>query len=172
MTCIVGIADGDNVYIGGDRSMGDDSVLLSTLRPKVVQRGEYLIGYAGSMGIGQLMHYIKLPVVNDTDPMISLRIDVVEEMKSAIESYSAYNENNETDFLIGVRGRLFEINTVDWQVAEYAESAVGSGSSIALGSLYTTRDIYTDNRLRAEIAVNAAIALSPNCIGPVDILSI
>ena len=170
MTCIVGIADGSQVVIGGDRSMGDESVTLSTLRPKVVKIGEYIIGYSGSMGIGQLMHCITIPPPSK-DPFITIRFNVVEEMKKAIESYAAYNENNETDFLIGVRGRLFELNTEDWQVAEYAESAVGSGGQIALGSLHSTKNIYTDNTLRVSLALAAAIDLSPGCLGPVDIVS-
>lgn len=170
MTCIVGIADGNQVTIGGDRSMGDESIVLPTLRPKVVKVGEYIIGYAGSMGVGQLMQCITIPPPGK-DPFTIIRFNIVEEMKKAIESFSSYNDDNETDFLIGVQGRLFELNTQDWQVAEYSESAVGSGGSIALGSLHTTKSIYTDNTLRVAIALDAAINLSPTCVGPVDIVS-
>ena len=35
MTCIVGISDGSNVYIGGERGSSDGTSILPLTRPKV-----------------------------------------------------------------------------------------------------------------------------------------
>jgi hypothetical protein len=170
MTCIAAIADEGIVYMAGDRGMGDDSVILSTNTPKICIRGQYILGFAGSMGIGQLIKYVDLP-----DPGknidITLRLDLVKSLKDAIDAFGISVENNETDFLVGVQGRLFEINISDWQVAEYSLTAVGSGSPIALGSLHTS-STWKNPEKRLRSALNAAIDLSPGCVGPVDILSI
>lgn len=169
MTCIAALADGNNVYMAGDRGMGDGSIILSTHTTKVCIRGKYILGFAGSMGIGQLIKYVNLPDPKGDLDMI-LRLDLVKNLRDAIDAFGITpNENNETDFLVGVRGRLFEINTSDWQVAEYSQTAIGSGAEIALGSLHTSRTWKSpEKRLRS--ALDAAIELSPGCVGPVDIL--
>jgi hypothetical protein len=48
--------------------------------------------------------------------------------------------------------------------------SIGSGASIAMGSLYTTQS-WKSAEKRAYTAVSAAIELSPTCQGPIDILS-
>lgn len=172
MTCIVGIADGDNVWIGGDRASSDGNTILSLSRPKVARHGEYLIGYAGSLGIGQLAQMIDIPpAVRNIEKV--LRTTFVKSLKSAIEEFgnASHLEDNSTDFLVGVKGRLFEISSDDWQVGEYAYSAIGSGNNIALGSLHTTQN-WKDNHKRIHVALDAAITLSPSCQGPIDILKI
>jgi ATP-dependent protease HslVU (ClpYQ) peptidase subunit len=63
MTVIVGIARDGIVYMGGDRSASDGNIVLPLNRPKVKQCGEYLIGFAGSMGIGEIAHYIDMPPI-------------------------------------------------------------------------------------------------------------
>lgn len=171
MTCIAALADGDNVYMAGDRGMGDGEIILSTNTRKICIRGKYILGFSGSMGIGQLIKYVDLPDPKGDLDMI-LRLELVKNLRDTIDAFGIpYTENNETDFLVGVRGRLFEINTSDWQVAEYSQTAIGSGGEIALGSLHTTRTWKSPEK-RLRYALDAAIDLSPGCVGPVDILSI
>jgi ATP-dependent protease HslVU (ClpYQ) peptidase subunit len=170
MTIIVGIADGTNVWIGGDRGSSDGDNILSMSTPKVFQRGEYLIGYSGSQGIGQLAKHIEIPAPTKNLEK-SLRTLFTKSLKSAVEEYSNLNDDNNTDWLVGVHGHLFEISSSDWQVCEYAESAVGSGSSIALGSLHTSAK-WKDYNKRVTAALHAAIDISPTCKGPIDILKI
>lgn len=171
MTCIVGINNGARVYIGSDRSASDDITIMSMCRPKVHTRNGFIFAYAGSIGVGQLMEMIDLNSTHD-DPYYTIRLSIVEQMKKAMESFGSTSEDNGADFLIGTQGRLFELSTDDWSVIEVEESAVGSGSPIALGSLYTTKHIYTDASLRIQMAIDAAIHLSPGCAGPVDILMV
>lgn len=172
MTCILGIADGTNVWIGGDRACSDGSTVLSLHRPKIARVGEYIIGFAGSLGIGQLAHMVDVPA-SPKNLEKALRTTFIKSLKSAIEEYgnANANEDNSTDWLIGTQGRLFEISSDDWQVSEYEYSAIGSGANIALGSLHTSRT-WKDNHKRVSVALDAAITLSPTCQGPMDILKI
>jgi len=167
MTCIVGITNGHNICIGADRSASDDITIVPMCRPKVHIKNNFIFAYAGSFGTGQLMEMINFNNDYD-DPYFYIRLDIVKQLKSAIESFGSTNEENAAQFLIGARGRLFEFSTDDWSVIEVKESAIGSGSAVALGSLYTTR-YAMDIRTRVDTALNAAITYSPTCSGPVDI---
>jgi len=172
MTCIVGISDGSNVYIGGDRGSSDGHSILPLTRPKVAYNGDYLIGYAGSQGIGELVHFIKMPpVTNDIHKV--LRTTFISTLKSAIEEYgnASHLEDNSTDWLLGVNGRLFEISSEDWHIAEFEYSAIGSGGNVALGSLHTSRN-WKDNEKRIRYALQAAVDISPTCISPIDIYKV
>ena len=171
MTCIVGIASEGVVYIGGDRGLSDNDSILSMPRPKVVRCGEYLIGYAGSLGVGQLLQMTDLPVPGK-NPEKTLRTTFTKAFKDSLEEYGpTISEENDTDFLIGVNGKLYEYSVADWSVAEVEYSAVGSGSPIALGSLYTSHT-YKDIPRRIKIALEAACTLSPTCQLPIDIYTI
>jgi ATP-dependent protease HslVU (ClpYQ) peptidase subunit len=170
MTCVVGVAHEGIVYIGGERAASDGGSIVSMCRPKVIHRGEWLIGYSNSVGVGQLMEFIKLPTITK-DPYIHIRMDMVEALKKSHDIYGKEHDENYSDFLIGAQGRLFEFSTQDWSVIEIQESAVGSGSDFALGSLHTSKH-YKDQHKRLRMALEAAIEYSTGCKGPIDILSL
>lgn len=171
MTCIVGITNGFNVYMGGERSASDGESIISMSRPKIHVREDWIFGYAGNIGTGQLLEMIPLPIVGeDDDPYFLLRLQVVEDLKKAIDSFGD-DESDDTDFLIGCKGRLFEFSTDGWGVVEVFETSIGTGTSYALGSLYTSIG-ETDPERRIELALGAAITYSPTCQGPWDILKI
>lgn len=172
MTCIVGVARDGYVYIGGDRAASDDLTLLPLTRPKVKRCGDYLIGFAGSLGIGELAHFIDLPPIGRSIEK-TLRTSFIKSLKSAIDEYgnASHIDDNTTDWLIGVQGRLFEISSEDWSVCEFAESAIGSGNTIALGSLHTSMN-WKDQEKRVRHALTAAVDISPTCRPPIDILYI
>jgi ATP-dependent protease HslVU (ClpYQ) peptidase subunit len=171
MTVVVGITNGTNVYIGADRGVSDDITILSLSRPKVHINNDWVFGYSGSLGIGQLMELIDLPDAGE-NPYKTLRMNLVSHMRSAIDLYSVNNNDNTSEFLIGTQGRLFEMNTTDWSVAEVNESAIGSGGPFALGSLDTTKDFPATPEWRIEMALCAAITCSPSCQGGIDILNV
>jgi ATP-dependent protease HslVU (ClpYQ) peptidase subunit len=171
VTCIAGLVDNNIIYIGGDRGVSDDSSILSMLQPKVIIKGDWIYGYAGSLGNGQLFDFIDLPDVKKKDDVYKiLRMDVVENYKSILDTHGSSKDDDSTDFIIGCLGRLFEFNTDDWGVAEITEVAIGSGGNFALGSLYST--IGNDPIERIGLAIGAAITYSPTCQGPIDILSL
>jgi ATP-dependent protease HslVU (ClpYQ) peptidase subunit len=169
MTVIVGIANDTNVYIGGDRGVSDNDIILSMSRPKISQRGGWIFGYAGTLGTGQLIEFITLPkVAKGEDPYKVLRLDIVEELKKAYDIYGRDIEDNGTDWLIGYSNRLFEISSGDWGVLEVSQSAIGTGSTFALGSLHTSQN-WRDTKKRITKAIESSIQYSPTCAGPIDI---
>jgi hypothetical protein len=171
MTVIVGITDGTTVYIGGDRGVSDEDTIISLSRPKIHINNEWVFGYSGSLGIGQLMEFIDMPDAGE-DPYKTLRTDVVSHMRNAIDLYSVSSAETASEFIIGTQGRLFEMNTTDWSVAEVTETALGSGSPFALGSLFTTKDFPATPEWRIEMALCAAITYSPSCLGGIDIINV
>lgn len=171
MTCIVGIVDDEFTYIGGERGVSDNETILSMSTPKVYSRDGWVYGYAGTIGIGQLLNLIPLTSAID-DIFVYIRLYIVEELKKAIESYSNSPAEHDTSWLIGREGRLFELHSSDWSVIEVKESAIGGGSQIAFGSLYTSSIYIEDNTPidRLGMSLGAAITYSPSCQGPIDIL--
>jgi hypothetical protein len=178
MTCIVGIVDNlstpRKVYMAADSGASDDSIMISIMDPKIQKNGKYLIGYSGETGLGQLLHSIDLPDpmnVNNKELTKFLRTKFCLAFKNAMNLYSpstspADDKDGGILALIAVRGRLFEFDSSDFQLNEITEGAIGSGGSIAFGSLYTTRG-YKDINKRLRIAVNSAIEYSPSCMGPI-----
>ena len=169
MTVLVGIANGANVYIGADRGASDESTIVSMSRPKVHTNNGWVFGYAGSIGTGQLLEFIKFPDPSTDDVYKLVRINIVSSLKNLIEKSGKMDEEQAAEFLIGANGRLFEFSTADWGVTEVYETAGGSGNQIALGSLYTSLLHIVDTKERIELALNAAITYSPSCQGPYDI---
>lgn len=168
MTCIVGISDGDLVYIGGDRAASDGDTILSIKNPKVYSSNDWVYGYAGTIGIGQLISAITLPPPSEVNIYNYIRFDLVEQLRKAIDAFSNSPTEHDTSWLIGADGRLFELSAEDWGVVEVDQTSIGSGSQYALGSLYTSID--KDPVDRIGLALGAAIAYSPMCQGPIDIL--
>ena len=177
MTCIVGIVDSLNtprrVYMAADSGASDESIMTPIMDPKIQRNGKYLIGYAGETGLGQLLHSIDLPDPNvqNKDLLKFMRTKFALSFKNAMNLYSpstspADDKDGGLSALIAVRGRLFEFNSEDFQFNEYLEGAIGSGSHLAFGSLYTTRS-YKDITKRLRIAVMAAIEYNPQCAGPI-----
>ena len=170
MTIIVGITNGDNVFMSSDRGLSDDDVIVSMSSPKIKQNGLYLIGYADSPGTGQLLHHITLPTPPKRNCEKFMRTTFSNSVRKHLaDSGVDLKENAHASFLIGVSGELFFMDTTDWQVTLCEYMAIGSGSSIAMGSLYTTQT-WKSAEKRAFTAVSAAIELSPNCKGPIDSL--
>lgn len=172
MSCIIGIVDEEHVYMGGDRGASDDVSIVSIHTPKIFVRGNWIIGYCGSIGIGQLIEFIDLE--DDVEnPYTYIRLSIVEALRNAMESFGNTPQEHDTGWMIGYKGRLFELSAEDWGVVEVEESAMGSGGTFALGSLHTTKQFPVAlPTYRIEQALGAAITYSPTCQGPIDILSV
>lgn len=176
MTCIVGIVHNDVIYIGGERSIASEDSILSSPVSKVSVKDEWIYGYSGTIGIGQLMDIIHLPAAAG-DVFKTIKTKIVPALQVAIENYARESHDHDTQWLIGANKRLFELSSADWGVIEVIESSIGGGSGYALGSLYTSF-MHTDEYpvyspdMRVGLALNAAITHSPMCQGPVDIFSL
>jgi hypothetical protein len=173
MTCIVGIADNDGVTIGGERAASTEDTILSTSRAKVGIRGDIVYGYSGTIGIGQMIEIIDLPPLKDTDTFVYIKTVLVRNLKKSIDAYGGKEkEDQDTSWLIGCRGKLYELHHADWDLIEFKETSLGGGAPIALGSLYTSSIGEYTTLDRVGLALGAAITYSPSCQGPVDILTL
>lgn len=168
MTCIVGIEDDSGVTIGGDSAASTDSLTATRLGPKVFRAGPYLIGYTSSFRMGDLLQYAftppEPPRLSGLDRhMVTVFIDAVRECFDD-GGFSRRSDNAEAggEFLVAVSGRLYEICS-DYQVGRprggYA--AVGSGGTLALGSLATTAAFKMTTRDRVTAALTAASIHDP-----------
>jgi ATP-dependent protease HslVU (ClpYQ) peptidase subunit len=160
MTCIVGVVEGDRIFMGGDSSAtsGNDELSLRADQ-KVFRTGDFLIGFAGSFRAGQLMRYAFDP------PKRPARMDVhrymvthfVDAMREALKRGGSAKRDHEeelipTSILVGYRGRLYQINS-DYDVGEAVDAfdAVGSGSQPALGALVVTHGMEPRKRIRGAL---------------------
>ena len=169
MTVIVGIQDDKNVYLFGDRGASDSDSIVAMTTPKIWHVTENIIaGYAGSGGLGQMIQYMKWPTF-DGDAMEYLRASLAPAIIKARDKMAGKDEE-EASLLIGIKVEeplLFEMDTSDYSVYPFTYTAIGSGASIALGSLYSTFGTLEE---RGCLAALAAIEHSPSCDDPIDSL--
>lgn len=156
MSCVVAIRDkNDKIFMGSDslaisEGTGDKRFLKA---PKIFMNGKYLIGFVGSLRLGQV---IMPDYMNANFKKISDLLEMIREQAHVFGCL--INENGEeycgTSFIIGYEGRLFAIDNY-FQLTEYEENfhAVGAGAPYSLGSLYVSSktDLTPDNRIRMAI---------------------
>jgi ATP-dependent protease HslVU (ClpYQ) peptidase subunit len=142
MTCIVGIAHGKHVTIGGD-SAGTSSLDVIVRRdPKVFVNGKFVIGYTDSFRMGQLLRFKFVPprIPKGGDLFRYMCSDFVEVVRKTLKKggYAKTSNNVEAGgtFLVGCQGRIFTIFG-NYQVAESYDpyNSIGCGDSYALGAL-------------------------------------
>ncbi len=175
MTCIAAIAYNGMVYMGGDSAAADESNHFVSTRkePKVFIKDDYLIGYAGSFRFGKVVEHIFTPPKPDFKNLDKfLNTIFIDALRECAESakIDPTTEEDSSELLIGIGGRLFEFCN-DWHMGEDANdfNAIGSGSSFAMGSLYSTGRIRSPHA-RIRTALQAAEKFSQTVKGPFTIL--
>ena len=154
MTCIVGIKSPNGIYLGGDSAISSSNLVQTMVDPKVWKKGQFIIGYAGSIRVGQTIKYkLKIPPVNGREPTQYMVTGFIDAMRKCLKQSGAAKEENkeeeqENQFLVGYNGHLFEIDS-GYGVCEVADPfiAIGCGSEYALGSLYSTTEKKPEDRI-------------------------
>lgn len=174
MTATVAVVHDGRVFMAAD-SAGVAGYSINYRRdPKVFVNGPYVIGFAGSFRVGQLMRcaYELIPPDKKADLYDFMVLSFVDLLRDLLSEAGALKRNNEVDelaanFLVGIRGRLFEIES-DFQVAEYLDgyAAIGCGEDLARGSLHTTASQPLTPQDRLTAALNAAAYHSAGVSGP------
>ncbi len=78
MTCIVAVVAAGRVFMAAERGNSDDSLIVSSLDPKIVTRGEFLFGYSGNTGVGQAVQYgFTIPPIKNKKNISGHMISVV-----------------------------------------------------------------------------------------------
>lgn len=145
MTCIAGAVKHDEVCIGGDAISvhGNLAARIGT-EGKVFRVGEFLIGSSGTVRCQQIIRYLfePAPIVGDlTAYMVQ---EFIPALRHAIKEHggevksSQGSDEMDARYLIGVRGRLYEIDS-GYGVfeARLPYTAVGCADQEALAAMFT-----------------------------------
>ena len=162
MTCIVGIRCKSTLYIGGDSAVSSDNLVQTMADPKVWKKGQFIIGFAGGLRVGQVIKYkMKIPPINERKPTEYMVTGFVNAMRKTLKVSGAARENmkeeeQENQFLVGYNGRLFEVDEA-YGVCEVGDEyiAIGCGTEYALGSLHATKGQPPEKRLTAALEASA-----------------
>ena len=179
MTCIVGLKYENSVFIGGD-SAGIDSDFSCTIRAdtKVFKSGPFIMGFAGSFRIGQLLRFSlnppeQLPSQTDYEYMVTSFINAVRDClaEGGIKRVVEGVEEGGT-FLVGYKENLYIIEE-DFQVGVEAVGycSIGCARDIALGAMHVQME--SDNKVpfqMIEKALNAACDFSAGVCKPFIII--
>ncbi len=176
MTCIAGIIDDGNIWIGADSAGVDGYKMTRRSDTKVFSNGPFIMGFTTSFRMGQILQYSFSPPEHpkncETDEF--MRTFFVDSIRKCMkkEGYAAVYDGREEGgtFLVGYDKRLFEVHD-DFQVGEslYTFSACGCGEDIALGSLFSTQNVY-DSKSRILLALKASEEFSAGVRSPFRIM--
>jgi len=175
VTAIIAVSYENKVYMAGESGNSDSSIITPSLTPKIFDVGDYLIGYAGISGQGQLVVY------NFPFPPITKGMDIDKHMHTifmpALRSFykdydiSIEKDDDAADFIVGVKGHIYEISSYDFQCTSYSVTAIGSGREYAMGAYYAlSSDTQYNIEYIVSMSIEAAIEYSPSCCGPTHFL--
>jgi len=164
MTCIVGVVDGKNVWLGGD-SAGTAGDLSRTIikDPKVFVRGDVGFGVCGSPKVmDALAHAIELPKQKTGSDRSFLVGELVPAIRRGLKKLDAVMKHPvhgtlfEGSILIAYRGCLYNLES-NFQLIQAANGtdAIGSGGELARGSLQSSKSV-RDPKQRIITALEAA----------------
>ena len=163
MTCIIGLVENGEVYLGADSAAVSGSEIRTSIIKKVFRRGEFLFAYTSSFRMGQLLQHqlvldeLPMNYLVTMDYMVNQFIENVRDLfKSKGYSKIENNEEYAGNFLIGVHGRLFHIWS-DFQVSEFLDyTADGSGKQFALGAMEALKTVIKTPEERIIEAIKIA----------------
>jgi ATP-dependent protease HslVU (ClpYQ) peptidase subunit len=162
MTCVVGVISNGKVHMACDSAASDSDIGSVHKRKdaKVFMVDDYIIGFSNSFRMGQLLQYdFYPPIPNKRNLEKTMCIDFVDAIQKCLAKNNFIidkDDDNISDLIIGVHGRLFVMDT-DFNMGEYYDKyfAIGSGYQFALGSLYSTKHI-KNPRTRLTKALEAS----------------
>jgi len=173
MTAIAGIEYGGTVFIGADSQASSSYEKATRADAKVFVRGPYIIGFTTSYRMGQLLQYAGTLPIPPTSPNALHGFMVCDFMEAARSIFKdggflkiTNGEETGGAFLVGVRGRLFHVES-DGQVGRNRAGfdAAGTGAQVILGALHESRT-RTDAPERIRSALRAAEAWAPGVGAP------
>ncbi len=154
MTCIVGLVDKGNVYIGADSAGVAGYALTIRADEKVFINDAFVMGFTSSFRMGQLLRYsLKPPKYHlDVDLNEYMVTDFINAVRKCLKDGGFAEKDKEVErtgtFLVGFKGKLFKIDA-DNQVGVPALTfdACGCGEDIALGSMYSSSGLAPLDRI-------------------------
>lgn len=182
MTCIVAVKSKGKIYIGGDSASVDGYSVNVRVDQKVFRNGDFLIGFAGSFRMGQIMRFHFNPPKHPAGKSNYeyMCVDFIKKIQKTFEAngFDGRNKRSEKEtcgqMLVAYRSELYEIGE-DYQVGIVADpyNAIGIGYDLALGSLYTSHQIdpTLDAERKVQLALDAATKYNGGVLAPYTIYS-
>lgn len=164
MTCIVGCANGKNVWMGGDSASVDGWTGRITNLPKVFIRGKFLIGYTSSFRMGQILqHKLDIAPQNGKADDSYMACDFIDAVRKCLKDngYAKVENNVEQGgtFLVGYNGKLYRVGN-DFQVNQHGDiDAVGIGDSFALGAMRALGKLPCQKRIEKSLEIAAYFSM-------------
>ncbi|MDY0314749.1 MAG: hypothetical protein RBR32_06700 [Bacteroidales bacterium] len=170
MTCVIGMIDNGNIYMGAD-SAGTNGRFQQRIRvdEKVFIKDEMIFGFTSSFRMGQLLRYqLNIPEHSQKKNLMTyMNTDFIEAVRKCLKDYGYASIDKNQDyggtFLVGYKSNLFRIES-DFQVgiSKYPYEACGCGEDFALGCIYgITRNQY---KMENGILIKKDINLTPKQI--------
>jgi hypothetical protein len=173
MTCVIGLIDKGDVYIGADSAGIAGLSLTIRADEKVFGNGQFIMGFTSSFRMGQLLRYKFDPPtqIEGQDDMHYMVTSFVDACRQCF-SRNGFGDKEATEggtFLVGYKGKLYTIGA-DYQVGipSATYDAVGCGSDLALGAMFATEKMPPGDRIRT--ALEAASKFSAGVEPPFKIL--
>lgn len=172
MTCIIGLVDKGNVYIGGDSAGVAGLAISIRADEKVFVNGPFIMGFTTSFRMGQLLRYKFDPpkqTVKEEDDVEYMVATFIDAVRKCFSDNGFGDKSTGGTFLVGYKSRLYTINS-DFQVGIPADTfdAVGSGSDLALGAMYAAKSLEPVKRIK--LALEAASIFNAGVAPPFRIV--
>jgi ATP-dependent protease HslVU (ClpYQ) peptidase subunit len=182
MTCVVALEHKGTIYIGADSAGVDANSLAIVGRADekvfITDDGDYIMGFAGSFRIGQLLRYalVAPDQPGRKDDMAFMVTDFIDAVRAMQHEKGAREKKDELElhegqFIVGYRGHLYVVEC-DYQVGRPIDNyaAIGCGADLALGAMYATKMMEMKPEERLTLALHAAQEFSAGVRAPFVIL--
>lgn len=178
MTCIVGVAKGNTVWLGGDSAATDGNMNRTIIKdPKVFVKNGIAFGVCGLPKVMDALHHaINLPVQRGPNDRAFLVSELVPAFREGLKALDCVTETEEGAsfegaILVGYRGKVYNLQgNFQLVLSSDGYASVGSGSSYALGSLNATRDM-PDPKKRVLAALEASTR-NAGCAPPFVVVTV
>lgn len=169
MTCIIAITEKDKVHMVGDLCGSNGFQHKNyTKNVKIFKNGEFLIGHTDTYRLGQILQYSWCPPKKsaDYDEDVYIYKHIVDSLKKTLDENSYGKKDGVCfiggNFLIGYKGRIFEVQS-DMSILEHEKFAsVGCGEYMAESSLATL--LHTGSKLNPEKMLATALLITSSLV--------
>ncbi len=173
MSVVIAVSDGKTIEAGADSAGGSQDEIYEIMEEKIFVRGAYLIGYCGSLRIGQILRYeVELPDPPAEEDLAAFLVkEVMPEIRRAVETAGAAGKDQvlpgKTMILLGCRGGLWCIGPELFVSQAKPYAVIGSGRHHAYGALHAllAAGMKIGRRL-IELGLQAAAAYTPSVRPP------
>lgn len=180
MSCVIGLVTELGVLFGADSAANDGNILIPNRYAKIEKREvqiwscgdttvDFLIGTCGSPQVGSVIrNYLKIPrIINPSEMDRFIEYEFVHELRVAMEN--ADHEKGDDEFLIGVDGKLYFIDTNLGIVRTMrGYDAIGSAREVALGAMYAAEPFAENPRRHIDIGLSACSDLTIHVCPPYE----